>query len=73
MPLSFISGDSKTSPAPEILVMIVLPHSFRWITEQLTARGMFVKQLPDLVLNGQYWIKVARTEEALGEALYRFD
>jgi hypothetical protein len=48
-------------------------HSFRWITEQVKARGMFVKQLPDLVLNGQYWIKVARTQEALGEALYTFD
>jgi len=47
-------------------------HSFRWITEQVKARGMFVKQLPDLVLNGQYWIKVARSREALGEGAYEF-
>lgn len=47
-------------------------HSFRWITEQVETRGMFVKQLPDLVLNGQYWIKIGRTREALGEVPYKF-
>jgi SAM-dependent methyltransferase len=47
-------------------------HSFAWITEQVKARGMFVRQLPDLVLNGQYWIKIARSPKALGEILYKF-
>jgi SAM-dependent methyltransferase len=47
-------------------------HSFGWITEQVKARGMFVKRLPDLVLNGQYWIKIARSRKALGEILYKF-
>jgi SAM-dependent methyltransferase len=60
-------GRSHQSRSPDQIC-----HSFHWITEQVRARGMFVKQLADLVLNGQYWIKVARTEEALGEGLYGF-
>jgi len=46
-------------------------HSFRWIRQQVEARGMFVKQLPDLVLNGQYWIKVSRNRDLLRDTLYK--
>jgi len=60
-------GKSHQSSSPDQVC-----HSFRWITEQVKARGMFIRQLPDLVLNGQYWIKIARSHKALGEILYEF-
>jgi SAM-dependent methyltransferase len=33
-------------------------HSFRWIREQVEARGMAVTQLPDFVFSGQHWLKI---------------
>jgi SAM-dependent methyltransferase len=60
-------GKSHQSSSPDQIC-----HSFRWITEQVKTRGMYVRQLPDLVLNGQYWIKIARSRKAIGEILYRF-
>jgi hypothetical protein len=60
-------GRSHQSTSPDQIC-----HSFNWITEQVKARGMFVRRLPDLVLNGQYWIKIARSQKALGEILYEF-
>jgi SAM-dependent methyltransferase len=47
-------------------------HSFGWIKKQVEARGMFVRQLPDLVFNGQYWLKISRNREQLQGEVYRF-
>jgi SAM-dependent methyltransferase len=47
-------------------------HSFRWIKQQVETRGMFVRQLPDLVFNGQHWLKIGRTQNALQDTGYRF-
>jgi SAM-dependent methyltransferase len=47
-------------------------HSFRWIEEQVKARGMFVRQLPDLVFNEQYWLKICRSDDAIQDADYSF-
>jgi hypothetical protein len=47
-------------------------HSFRWIKTQVEARGMFVRQLTDLVLNGQYWLKISRNPDQLLHAGYQF-
>lgn len=48
-------------------------HSFRWVKQQVEMRGMFVTQLPDLVLNGQYWIKIAHDRELLRDVGYEFE
>jgi SAM-dependent methyltransferase len=58
-------GRSHQSSSPDQVC-----HSFHWITQQVEERGMFVKQLPDLVLNGQYWIKVSRNRDLLRDAPY---
>ena len=47
-------------------------HSFRWIKEQVGTRGMFVRQLPDLIFNGQYWVKISRVSDQLQDASYMF-
>jgi SAM-dependent methyltransferase len=47
-------------------------HSFRWVKEQVETRGLFVRQLPDLVFNGQYWLKICRSQDALRDAGYGF-
>jgi SAM-dependent methyltransferase len=47
-------------------------HSFGWIKEQVAARGMFVKQLPDLAFMGQYWLKIARNRDCLQETTELF-
>ena len=48
-------------------------HSFRWVKAQVEARGLFVRQLTDLVLNGQCWLKISRTREPLLDAGYQFE
>jgi len=48
-------------------------HSLQWIKTQVEARGMFVRQLTDLVLNGQYWLKISRNPDQLLDAGFRFD
>jgi SAM-dependent methyltransferase len=35
-------------------------HSFRWISETCGNRGLAVRQLADHVVNGQYWLRIAR-------------
>lgn len=35
-------------------------HSFRWITSVCERRGLAVAQLPDHVVNGQYWLRIDR-------------
>jgi SAM-dependent methyltransferase len=47
-------------------------HSFRWVEEQVKARAMFIRQLPDLVFNGQHWLKICRSQDALQDAGYGF-
>jgi hypothetical protein len=47
-------------------------HSFRWVKEQVKNRGMFVRQLPDLVFKGQPWLKICRSRDGLQEAGYFF-
>ncbi len=39
-------------------------HSFRWVKKQVEARGLFVRQLPDLPFNGQHWLKICRSQAA---------
>ena len=48
-------------------------HKFSWIQQHVESRGMFVRQLPDLVFNGQYWLKIARNPAALEQGSYKFD
>lgn len=47
-------------------------HSLKWIKEQVRARSMFVRQLPDLVLNGQYWLKISRNPDATCDPAFQF-
>jgi SAM-dependent methyltransferase len=51
-------GRSHRSSTPDQVY-----HSFSWVKEQVEARGMFVRQLPDFVFNGQYWLKISRLRE----------
>jgi len=39
--------------------------------EQVEGRGMSVRQLPDLALNGQHWLKIGRSQDAVNTG-YRF-
>jgi SAM-dependent methyltransferase len=47
-------------------------HSFGWVKEQVEARGMFVRQLSDLVFNRQHWLKICRSQDGLQDAGYGF-
>jgi SAM-dependent methyltransferase len=47
-------------------------HSFGWVKEQVEARGMFVRQLSDLVFNGQHWLKICQSQDGLQDAGYGF-
>jgi hypothetical protein len=60
-------GRSHRSNKPALVY-----HSFDWIKEQVDARGMFVRQLADLVFNGQHWLKISRNQDAVPNAGYRF-
>jgi SAM-dependent methyltransferase len=60
-------GKSHQSSQPDQVF-----HAFRWIKQQVEARGMFVRQLPDLVVNGQYWLKIARNRAQLNHAGFAF-
>jgi len=60
-------GRSHQSNTPALVY-----HSFSWIKEQVEARGMFVRQLSDLVFNGQHWLKIGRSRDAVQSPDYRF-
>jgi hypothetical protein len=60
-------GRSHQSSAPA-----QVHHSLHWIVEQVERRGMFVRQLPDLIFNGQHWLKIGRSQAALEGDGYRF-
>jgi hypothetical protein len=52
-------GRSHQSDTPGLV-----HHSFRWVKQQVEARGLFVRQLPDLVFNRQHWLKICRSQAA---------
>lgn len=60
-------GRSHQSNKPDLVY-----HSFGWIKEQVEARRMFVRQLPDLVFNEQHWLKIGRSQDAVHDAGCRF-
>jgi SAM-dependent methyltransferase len=62
-------GKSHQSSEPGLVC-----HSFRWIKEQVEARGMFVRQLPDLIFNRQHWLSISRVgNQGQGSShMYRF-
>jgi hypothetical protein len=45
-------------------------HSFRWVKQQVEARGLFVRQLPDLVFNRQHWLKICRSQAASVKVIF---
>ena len=56
-------GQSHQSNKPALVY-----HSLGWIKEQVMARGMLVRQLPDLPFNGQHWLKIGRSQDAVQSA-----
>jgi hypothetical protein len=48
-------------------------HSFAWIKEQVGKRGLHVRELPDLVFNGQRWLKISRNSAVLWNRGYSFE
>jgi hypothetical protein len=65
-------GDSWQGRSHQSDKPALVNHSFRWIKKQVEARGMFVRQLSDPVFNGQHWLKISRSQDALQKAGYRF-
>ena len=60
-------GRSHQSSEPGLVY-----HSFGWIKEQVEARGMFVTQLPDLILNKQHWLRISRVGDQGQRASHKF-
>ena len=60
-------GRSHQSSEPGLVY-----HSFRWIKEQVEARGMFVTQLPDLILNKQHWLRISRVGDQDPRVSHKF-
>ena len=65
-------GDSWQGRSHQSDKPALVNHSFGWIKKQVEARGMFVRQLPDLVFNGQHWLKISRSQDSLQSAGYRY-
>src|SRR3974390_578219 len=66
------SGDRWRGRSHESNVPGQVHHSFSWIKQEVEKRGAFLKQLPDLVFNGQHWLKISRSRTALNDEGYRF-
>ncbi len=65
-------GDSWRGRSHESDRPAQVHHSFGWVKEEVESRGMFVKQLADLVFNGQHWLKICRSQDGLHDAGYGF-
>lgn len=65
-------GDSWHGRSHQSDIGGLVQHSFRWVKEQVENRGMFVRQLPDLVFRGQHWLKICRNRDGLHDAGYTF-
>lgn len=48
-------GRSHESSTPGLV-----HHSFKWISQECTARQLAVRELPDDVYNGQIWLRISR-------------
>jgi len=47
-------------------------HSRKWIDRECPKRGLFLRELPDGLFNGQVWLKITRRPQ-LRESPYRLD